>query len=163
MPLFDECSKSDLAKVSRIADEVDVPEGKELIREGELARQFFILTDGWAEARCNGRKVNSMGPGDFFGEIGLVTDRVYVRERENDDPGECARHHARELQEPAAGFAQHPAEGAEGARAAGRRRLVLQRRAALVAFEREVDQPLQQVGIRDPGRLEEPRVHARRR
>jgi CRP-like cAMP-binding protein len=76
VPLFDECSKSDLAKIARIADEIDVPEGKELIREGELARQFFILIDGSAEVRRNGRKVNTLGPGDFFGEIGLITDRL---------------------------------------------------------------------------------------
>ena len=76
VPLFEECSKSDLAKIARIADEIDVPEGKELIREGELARQFFILTDGQAEVRRNGRKVNTLCPGDFFGEIGLITDRL---------------------------------------------------------------------------------------
>jgi CRP-like cAMP-binding protein len=76
VPLFEGCSKSDLARISRVADEIDVPEGKELIREGEVARQFFILTDGWAEVRRKGRKVNTMGPGDFFGEIGLVTDRL---------------------------------------------------------------------------------------
>ncbi|MDX6411193.1 MAG: family transcriptional regulator, cyclic receptor protein [Gaiellaceae bacterium] len=76
VPLFEECSKSDLAKIARIADEVDVSEGKELIREGELARQFFILTDGQADVRRNGRKVNTLGPGDFFGEIGLITDRL---------------------------------------------------------------------------------------
>ena len=76
VPLFEECSKADLAKIARIADEIDLKEGKELIREGELARQFFILTDGRADVRRNGRKVNTLGPGDFFGEIGLVTDRV---------------------------------------------------------------------------------------
>jgi CRP-like cAMP-binding protein len=76
VPLFEGCSKADLARIGRIADEIDLPEGKELIRENELARQFFILTDGSAEVRRNGRKVNTMGPGDFFGEIGLVTDRL---------------------------------------------------------------------------------------
>jgi CRP-like cAMP-binding protein len=76
VPLFEQCSKSDLAKLARIADQIDVPEGKELIREGELARQFFILTDGSAEVRRGGRKVNTLGPGDFFGEIGLITDRL---------------------------------------------------------------------------------------
>jgi CRP-like cAMP-binding protein len=75
VPLFEACSKSDLAKIGRIADEIDLPQGKELIREDELARQFFILTDGSAEVRRKGRKVNTIGPGDFFGEIGLVTDR----------------------------------------------------------------------------------------
>jgi CRP-like cAMP-binding protein len=76
VPLFEGCSKADLARIGRIADEIELPEGKELIRENELARQFFILTDGWAEVRRNGRKINTMGPGDFFGEIGLVTDRL---------------------------------------------------------------------------------------
>jgi CRP-like cAMP-binding protein len=76
VPLFAECSKSDLARIARIADEIDLREGKKLIGEGDAARQFFILLDGWAEVRRGGRKVNTMGPGDFFGEIGLVTDRL---------------------------------------------------------------------------------------
>lgn len=76
VPLFASCSKSDLGRIARIADEIDLPEGKKLIGEGDTARQFFILLDGWAEVRRKGRKVNVMGPGDFFGEIGLVTDRL---------------------------------------------------------------------------------------
>jgi CRP/FNR family transcriptional regulator, cyclic AMP receptor protein len=76
VPLFEGCSKADLARIGRVADEIDLPAGKELIRQNEPARQFFILTDGWAEVRRNGRKINTMGPGDFFGEIGLVNDRL---------------------------------------------------------------------------------------
>ena len=76
VPLFAECSKGDLSRIARIADEIDLREGKVLIREGDSARQFFVLLDGWAEVRRKGRKVNTMGPGDFFGEIGLVTDRL---------------------------------------------------------------------------------------
>jgi len=76
VPLFAECSKADLGRIGRIADEIDLREGKVLIREGGSARQFFILLDGWADVRRKGRKVNTMGPGDFFGEIGLVTDRL---------------------------------------------------------------------------------------
>ena len=75
VPLFEGCSKSELAKIGRIADEIDLPEGKELIRENETARQFFILTGGWADVRRKGRRINTLGPGDFFGEIGLVTGR----------------------------------------------------------------------------------------
>ena len=76
VPLFAGCSKADLGRIGRIADEIDLREGKVLIREGGSARQFFILLDGWADVRRKGRKVNTMGPGDFFGEIGLVTDRL---------------------------------------------------------------------------------------
>jgi CRP-like cAMP-binding protein len=76
VPLFADLGKRDLAAVGRIADELDVPSGKELIRAGEQGRQFFLLLEGEAVVRRNGRKVNTLGPGDFFGEISLLTDRA---------------------------------------------------------------------------------------
>jgi CRP-like cAMP-binding protein len=75
VPLFAGLSKRDLASVGRITDELDFPAGKELISEGEPGRQFFILLEGEAVVRRRGRKVNSLSPGDFFGEIALLSDR----------------------------------------------------------------------------------------
>ena len=75
VPLFSSASKSELAEIASIADEIDLPAGKELIREGEPGRQFFVLLEGEADVRRKGRKVNTLGPGDFFGEIALVTER----------------------------------------------------------------------------------------
>jgi CRP-like cAMP-binding protein len=74
-PLFAHCSKAELAQLSVLADEIDLPAGKALTREGETGREFFVLIEGEAEVRRKGRKVNTMGPGDFFGEIALVTAR----------------------------------------------------------------------------------------
>ncbi len=68
-------SKRDLTEVARIADELDFSAGKELIRENEPGRQFFILLEGEAVVRRRGRKVNTLGPGDFFGEIALLSER----------------------------------------------------------------------------------------
>jgi CRP-like cAMP-binding protein len=73
VPLFTNCSRAELAEVTKIADEIDVPEGKELMREGDRGREFFVLLDGNATVQQGGRKVNSLGPGDFFGEIALVS------------------------------------------------------------------------------------------
>jgi CRP/FNR family transcriptional regulator, cyclic AMP receptor protein len=75
VPLFAGLSKRSLTEVAKIADEIDLPAGKELIREGEPGRQFFVLLDGEAEVRRKGRKLNTLGGGDFFGEISLVTER----------------------------------------------------------------------------------------
>ena len=75
VPLFGGMSKRDLTEVARIADELDFSAGKELIRENEPGRQFFILLEGEAVVRRRGRKVNTLGPGDFFGEIALLSDR----------------------------------------------------------------------------------------
>jgi CRP/FNR family transcriptional regulator, cyclic AMP receptor protein len=74
-PLFAGCSKKELARVAHVADEIDLSEGKVLTREGERGREFFVLIDGTADVHRNGRKINTMGSGDFFGEIALVSDR----------------------------------------------------------------------------------------
>ena len=74
VPLFDGMSKKDLAAVGRIADEIDLPAGKELIREGRRGTQFFILLEGEADVRRRGRKVSTLREGDFFGEIALLQD-----------------------------------------------------------------------------------------
>ncbi len=75
VPLFASFRKRDLAEVGRIADELDVPAGKVLIRENEIGRQFFVLLEGEAEVRRRGRKVNTLKSGDFFGEIALLANR----------------------------------------------------------------------------------------
>ena len=72
VPLFARCSRRDLAAIASIADEIDLPAGKELTREGERGREFFVLLDGTADVRRRGRKLNTLGPGDFFGEIAVV-------------------------------------------------------------------------------------------
>jgi CRP/FNR family transcriptional regulator, cyclic AMP receptor protein len=75
VPLFSHCSKKELGLVAQIADEIDLPEGKTLMREGDRGREFFVLVEGSAEVRRRNRKVNTLGGGDFFGEIALVSQR----------------------------------------------------------------------------------------
>lgn len=75
VPLFAGLAKRDLGAVTRISREFDVPPETELIREGEAGRQFFVLLDGEAEVRRGGVEINRLGPGDFFGEIALLSDR----------------------------------------------------------------------------------------
>ena len=72
-PLFAKLSKAKLNEVAAIADEIDLPKGKDLTREGERGREFFVLIEGQAEVRKGGRRVNMLGPGDFLGEISLIT------------------------------------------------------------------------------------------
>jgi CRP/FNR family transcriptional regulator, cyclic AMP receptor protein len=72
-PLFSKCSKKELEEVASVADEIDLHEGKQLTVEGNPGREFFVLIEGTAEVRRNGRKVNEMRDGDFFGEIALIS------------------------------------------------------------------------------------------
>ena len=73
VPLFSAASKQELAEIASIADEIDLPEGKVLIKEGDTGREFFVLIDGTADVERGGRKVAGIGPGDFFGEISLIS------------------------------------------------------------------------------------------
>jgi CRP-like cAMP-binding protein len=73
VPLFAKCSKRDLQKIASVADEVDLPEGRQLTREGERGREFFVLLEGAADVHQKGRKLRTLGKGDFLGEIALVS------------------------------------------------------------------------------------------
>jgi CRP/FNR family transcriptional regulator, cyclic AMP receptor protein len=73
-PLFWNCSKRELQQVAQLADEIDLREGKEMTRQGERGREFFVLLEGDADVIKDGRSINTLGSGDFFGEIALVAD-----------------------------------------------------------------------------------------
>ena len=74
VPLFERLSKRDLERIAGVADEIDLNEGKELTREGEPGREFFVLLEGTAAVTQGGEQVNELAPGDFFGEIALISD-----------------------------------------------------------------------------------------
>ena len=73
VPLFARCSRAELKEIALLADEIDLHEGTEMTREGAPGREFFVLLDGTADVKKNRRRVNTLGPGDFFGEIALVS------------------------------------------------------------------------------------------
>ena len=73
VPLFSRLSKPELRDLAMLADEIDLRDGKEMTRQGAAGREFFVLLEGTADVRKNGRKINTLGPGDFFGEIALVS------------------------------------------------------------------------------------------
>jgi CRP-like cAMP-binding protein len=74
VPLFSRCSKPSLEEIAAIADELDLPDGRELIREGERGREFFVLVEGEVDVKREGNHVRTLSPGDFFGEIALIFD-----------------------------------------------------------------------------------------
>jgi CRP/FNR family transcriptional regulator, cyclic AMP receptor protein len=74
VPLFAGLSKRELGQVASIADEIDLPADKVLIREGERGREFFVLLEGEAEVARKGKKLATRRAGEFFGEIALVSN-----------------------------------------------------------------------------------------
>ena len=72
IPLFADLHRRELRQVGLMADEIDVDPGTFLVREGEFAYEFFAIEDGHAAVRQGDAHVADLGPGDFFGEMGLM-------------------------------------------------------------------------------------------
>jgi len=74
VPLFADCSKTELRALAKTADELDLREGTVMTREGRPGREFFVLIDGDAVVSKKGKKIADLRGGDWFGEIALLTD-----------------------------------------------------------------------------------------
>lgn len=72
IPLFQSVSDDALAEIATFAQEVSVETGRELVREGDYSYEFMVLEEGAAEVKRGGEHVADLGPGDFFGEVGLL-------------------------------------------------------------------------------------------
>ena len=71
--LFSSLSKRERSEIASRADELEISEGTHLVREGEFAYEFFVIEEGEAEVLRGGDHVATLGPGDFLGEMGIVT------------------------------------------------------------------------------------------
>ncbi|CAN5481299.1 N/A [soil metagenome] len=72
VPLFSACSKRDLQKIERASDEIGVEAGRVLVDQGQTGREAFVIVEGTAVVRRSGRKIATLGPGDYFGELALL-------------------------------------------------------------------------------------------
>ena len=70
--LFRACSKQDLRRIARLADANEVKEGEVLVREGQRGQELFVILSGRATVTRKGRKVATLGPGDYFGELAVL-------------------------------------------------------------------------------------------
>ena len=72
VPLFAACSRKDLQRIARASDEVQIPAGRTLMKQDDVGRECFVLVDGTVKVERNGRKVATLGPGAYFGELSLL-------------------------------------------------------------------------------------------
>ena len=72
MPLFASMSETDLRKIATFAQEDSAPEGATLMREGDFSNDMIAIESGTAEVTRDGQHILELGPGDVFGEIGVI-------------------------------------------------------------------------------------------
>lgn len=66
------CTTGQLEEVALLAERIQVGEGEVLAREGRIGREFFLILSGTVAVTQVGRRVNTLGPGDFFGELAAM-------------------------------------------------------------------------------------------
>jgi len=71
-PLFNGLSKKQLEHIARLSDDLEVPAGTVLCREGSRGREFFVIIEGKADVTRANKRVATVGAGDFVGEIALL-------------------------------------------------------------------------------------------
>jgi CRP-like cAMP-binding protein len=74
VPLFSGCSQRELREIAAIADELYVPSGTALTREGAAGHELVVIVDGAADVHRGDRKIDTVQNGDFVGEIALIAD-----------------------------------------------------------------------------------------
>ncbi|MGZ5387384.1 MAG: cyclic nucleotide-binding domain-containing protein [Solirubrobacterales bacterium] len=74
IPLFAGASDEELGKVAIFANAKEVAEGTEVVSEGGFSRELLAIEDGTAEVTREGGHVADLGPGDVFGEAGMLDD-----------------------------------------------------------------------------------------
>src|SRR4051812_47698076 len=72
VPMFASMGDEDLRRIATFASEDSAPEGATLVREGDFSNDMVAIESGTAEVLRKGEKVGSLGPGDVFGEMGVL-------------------------------------------------------------------------------------------
>ena len=73
--LFSTSSAKDLRLIRKALEEVTVPPARLLCEQGTIGQEFFLIVDGQASVKRNNRKVATLGPGQYFGELALLDRR----------------------------------------------------------------------------------------
>jgi CRP/FNR family cyclic AMP-dependent transcriptional regulator len=72
IPVFADLEEDALSNIAALAAEVSVPEGKELVREGDYSYDVLAIEEGTAKVERGGEHIADLGPGDVIGEMGVL-------------------------------------------------------------------------------------------
>jgi CRP-like cAMP-binding protein len=72
VPLFEGLSRKELADLARVTDDLEVPAGQVLCKEGDTGHEFFVILEGEIDVTKGGKLVAQRDGGEFVGEIALL-------------------------------------------------------------------------------------------
>ena len=76
IPLFANLDDHDLQVIATFANETSVSEGDVLVREGDFSYELMAIEEGSADVKRGNETLATLGPGDFFGEVGVLQNEM---------------------------------------------------------------------------------------
>jgi CRP-like cAMP-binding protein len=89
--LFSQCSRRDLAAIAKLTEVVRYEPGTAIVTQGDPGNAFFVVLEGRAVVRRDGRRRGNLGPGDYFGELALLDPAPRNADVEADEATTVAR------------------------------------------------------------------------
>ncbi|HYM49594.1 MAG TPA: cyclic nucleotide-binding domain-containing protein [Candidatus Limnocylindrales bacterium] len=74
VPLFAELDRKELEMLAHLLKEHRYKAGTPIVKDGAAGHGLYVIKEGAAIVRKNGRTVARLGPGEFFGEIAVLDD-----------------------------------------------------------------------------------------
>ena len=74
VPLFHGLTPKEMGRLAKVTDEVTLRSGAVIAEEGQPGDAFYLLVDGAAVVNRKGKKIATLGTGDFFGEMSLLDE-----------------------------------------------------------------------------------------
>jgi cAMP-dependent protein kinase regulator len=69
---FEGLTSAERTLLARMLDELSAPAGTTLVEQGDYGYDFMVIEQGTVDVLCDGERIDSMGPGDFFGELAVL-------------------------------------------------------------------------------------------
>jgi CRP/FNR family transcriptional regulator, cyclic AMP receptor protein len=89
VPIFSGLTPKQLGSMARDAKERTFAEGASVVKEGDQGVAFYLVLEGRVDVRRKNRKLASLGPGQFFGEMALFTDQPRSADVIASEPTKC--------------------------------------------------------------------------
>jgi CRP/FNR family cyclic AMP-dependent transcriptional regulator len=74
IPLFAGLGRGDIERIAQLADEVDLPAGRVLMRQGDHGDEMYVIASGTVSIDKDGRRIAERGTGDTIGDIALLSE-----------------------------------------------------------------------------------------
>lgn len=74
VPLFERLGRKELERLGQLADDIDAPSGRVLMRQGDHGSEMFVISSGRVRIDRDGETIAQLGPGDWFGEMALLSE-----------------------------------------------------------------------------------------